>query len=38
VAFGVTEKPLTHQQVMADYEVLKRTLIPLIGALGIKPE
>jgi tripartite-type tricarboxylate transporter receptor subunit TctC len=37
-SFGLTEKPLTHQEVMADYEVLKKTLIPLIVALGIKPE
>jgi tripartite-type tricarboxylate transporter receptor subunit TctC len=37
-SFGLTEKPLTHQQVMADYEVLKKELIPLIVALGIKPE
>jgi tripartite-type tricarboxylate transporter receptor subunit TctC len=37
-SFGLTEKPLTHQQVMEDYEYLKKTLIPLIVALGIKPE
>ena len=37
-SFGLTEKPLTHQQVMADYEVLKKILIPLIVSLGIKPE
>ena len=37
-SFGLTEKPLTHEQVMADYEVLKQILIPRIVALGIKPE
>ena len=37
-SFGLTEKPLTHEQVMVDYEYLKTTLIPLIVALGIKPE
>jgi tripartite-type tricarboxylate transporter receptor subunit TctC len=36
--FGLTEKPLTHEQVMADYEVLKSILIPRIIALGIMPE
>ncbi len=37
-SFGLTEKPLTHEEVMADYQYLKTTLIPLIVALGIKPE
>jgi tripartite-type tricarboxylate transporter receptor subunit TctC len=37
-SFGLTEKPLNHEEVMADYEYLKKTLIPLIVALGIKPE
>jgi hypothetical protein len=37
-SFGLTEKPLTHEMVMADYEVLKKILIPLIVSLGIKPE
>ena len=37
-SFGLTEKPLNHDEVMADYEVLKKTLIPMIVALGIKPE
>jgi tripartite-type tricarboxylate transporter receptor subunit TctC len=37
-SFGLTEKPLSHQEVMADYEVLKKMLIPLIVSLGIKPE
>jgi len=37
-SFGLTEKPLNHQQVMADYEVLKKILIPRIVALGIVPE
>lgn len=37
-SFGLTEKPLTHEEVMADYEVLKKILIPRIVALGIKPE
>lgn len=37
-SFGLNEKPLTHEEVMADYETLKKILIPLIVALGIKPE
>ena len=37
-SFGLTEKPLNHEEVMADYEYLKKILIPLIVALGIKPE
>jgi tripartite-type tricarboxylate transporter receptor subunit TctC len=37
-SFGLTEKPLNHEEVMADYEYLKKTLIPLIVGLGIKPE
>ena len=37
-SFGLTEKPLTHEQVMADYALLKTILIPRIVALGIKPE
>ena len=37
-SFGLTEKPLRHEQVMADYEVLKGILIPRIIALGITPE
>ena len=37
-SFGLTEKPLNHEEVMADYEYLKEILIPLIVALGIKPE
>ena len=37
-SFGLTEKPLTHQEVMADYEVLKATVIPRLIALGVKPE
>ncbi|HYC63288.1 MAG TPA: hypothetical protein VEC14_01045, partial [Reyranellaceae bacterium] len=36
--FGLVEKPLTHQEVMADYEVLKATVIPRLIALGVKPE
>jgi tripartite-type tricarboxylate transporter receptor subunit TctC len=36
--FGLTEKPLNHEQVTADYEVLKKILIPLVVSLGIKPE
>ena len=36
--FGLTEKPLNHQEVMKDYEVLKATVIPRIVALGLKPE
>jgi tripartite-type tricarboxylate transporter receptor subunit TctC len=37
-SFGLTERPLTHEEVMEDYEYLKKTLIPMIVALGIKPE
>jgi tripartite-type tricarboxylate transporter receptor subunit TctC len=37
-SFGLTEKPLNHEEVMADYDYLKKTLIPLVVALGIKPE
>jgi len=37
-SFGLTEKPLNHEQVTADYEVLKKILIPTIIALGITPE
>ena len=36
--FWLTEKPLNHQEVMADYEILKASLIPLIVKLGITPE
>lgn len=36
--FGLTEKPLNHEEVMKDYEYLKSILIPRIVALGIKPE
>jgi len=35
--FDLTEKPLTHEEVMKDYEVLKGILIPRIKALGIQP-
>ena len=37
-SFGLTEKPLTHEEVKKDYEVLKATVIPHIVALGITPE
>ena len=37
-SFGLTEKPLNHDEVMKDYEVLKATIIPRIVALGILPE
>jgi tripartite-type tricarboxylate transporter receptor subunit TctC len=37
-SFGLTEKPMPHEEVMKDYEVLKATVIPRIVALGIKPE
>ena len=37
-SFGLTEKPLNHEQVMKDYEYLKSILIPRIVALGLKPE
>ncbi len=37
-SFGLTEKPLNHEEVMKDYEVLKATVIPRIVALGITPE
>ncbi|MBX9946961.1 MAG: tripartite tricarboxylate transporter substrate binding protein [Reyranella sp.] len=36
--FGLTEKPMPHEEVMKDYEVLKATVIPRILALGITPE
>jgi tripartite-type tricarboxylate transporter receptor subunit TctC len=36
--FDLTEKPMPHGEVMADYERLKASLIPLIVALGITPE
>ena len=37
-SFGLTEKPMPHEEVMKDYEVLKATVIPRIVALGITPE
>jgi tripartite-type tricarboxylate transporter receptor subunit TctC len=37
-SFGLTEKPMGHEAVMKDYEVLKATVIPRIVALGIVPE
>lgn len=37
-SFGLVEKPLKHEEVMADYERLKSTLIPRVVALGLKPE
>lgn len=37
-AFGLTEKPLNHEEVTADYERVKAAVIPLILALGITPE
>lgn len=37
-SFWLSEKPLTHEEVTKDYEVLKGILIPRILALGIKPE
>jgi tripartite-type tricarboxylate transporter receptor subunit TctC len=37
-SFALVEKPMNHEEVMIDYERLKRTLIPRIVALGIKPE
>jgi tripartite-type tricarboxylate transporter receptor subunit TctC len=37
-SFGLTEKPMGHEEVMKDYEVLKATIIPRIVALGIVPE
>jgi len=37
-SFGLTEKPLNHEEVMKDYAVLKATVIPRIVALGIVPE
>jgi hypothetical protein len=36
--FGLTEKPMGHEEVMKDYAVLKATIIPRIVALGIVPE
>ena len=37
-SFGLTEKPLNHEQVTKDYAVLKGIIIPLVLALGIAPE
>ncbi len=37
-SFGLTEKPMPHEEVMIDYETLKASLIPMIVALCIKPE
>ncbi|MFN4017050.1 MAG: Bug family tripartite tricarboxylate transporter substrate binding protein [Reyranella sp.] len=36
-SFALVEKPMPHEEVMADYERLKKTLIPRIVALGIQP-
>ena len=36
--FGLTEKPMPHEEVMKDYDALKASVIPRIVALGIKPE
>uniref|UniRef100_UPI0019545811 hypothetical protein n=1 Tax=Klebsiella variicola TaxID=244366 RepID=UPI0019545811 len=37
-SFGLSEKPMGHEEVMKDYQVLKATIIPRIVALGIVPE
>ena len=37
-SFGLCEKPMPHEEVMADYERLKASLIPPIVALGLTPE
>ena len=37
-SFGLNEKPMPHEEVMKDYEVLKKNLIPRIVALGLTPE
>ena len=37
-SFGLTEKPLDHEEVTADYGRIKAAVIPLIVALGITPE
>ncbi len=37
-SFGLTEKPLNHEEVTKDYAVLKAAIIPLVVALGIAPE
>jgi tripartite-type tricarboxylate transporter receptor subunit TctC len=37
-SFGLSEKPMPHDEVIVDYEKLKASLIPLIVALGIQPE
>ena len=37
-SFALVEKPMPHEEVMIDYERLKKTLIPRIVALGMKPE
>ena len=36
-SFALVEKPMPHEEVMIDYERLKKTLIPRIVALGIQP-
>ena len=37
-SFGLTEKPLNHEQVTKDYAVLKAIVIPRVLAFGIAPE
>ena len=36
--FGLHEKPLTHEEMAADYERLKARMIPLVQELGVKLE
>ncbi|TXL70915.1 tripartite tricarboxylate transporter substrate binding protein [Vineibacter terrae] len=36
--FGLHEKPLTHEEMAADYERLKARMLPLVRELGVKLE
>ncbi len=37
-SFGLRDLPLGHVEISADYENLKKRLIPLVQELGVKPE
>ncbi len=36
--FGLHERPLTHEEMAADYERLKARMLPLVRELGVKLE
>ncbi|QQS10610.1 MAG: tripartite tricarboxylate transporter substrate binding protein [Rhodospirillales bacterium] len=36
--FGLHEKPLNHEEMAKDFEKLKGRMIPILTALGLKPE